>query len=36
MVSAGIGFYRLGYQKGLPSYVIGEYLDRAGTMNELN
>ncbi len=30
--SNGIGFYRLGYEKGLPRYSIGEYLDRAGIM----
>ncbi|WMI68177.1 hypothetical protein [Mangrovimonas sp. YM274] len=30
--SNGIGFYRLGYQKGLPTYAIGEYFDRAGIM----
>jgi len=30
--SNGIGFYRLGYEKGLPRYSIGEYLDKAGVM----
>jgi hypothetical protein len=30
--SDGIGFYRLGYEKGLPRYSIGEYFDRAGIM----
>lgn len=30
--SNGIGFYRLGYEKGLPRYSIGEYFDRAGIM----
>ena len=33
-LSNGIGFYRLGYEKGLPRYSIGEYLDRAGIMKE--
>lgn len=33
-LSNGIGFYRLGYEKGLPRYSIGEYLDRAGIMTE--
>lgn len=28
--SSGIGFYRLGFERGLPRYAIGEYLDRAG------
>jgi len=32
--SNGIGFYRLGYEKGLPRYLIGEYLDRAGILKE--
>jgi len=31
-VSKGIGLYRLGYEKGLPSYYIGEYRDAAGVM----
>ena len=30
--SNGIGFYRLGYAKGLPSYAIGEYKDQAGIL----
>ncbi|WP_298782727.1 hypothetical protein [uncultured Polaribacter sp.] len=30
--SNGIGFYRLGCQKGIPTYLIGEYLDKAGIM----
>ncbi|WP_282126556.1 hypothetical protein [Marinifilum flexuosum] len=30
--SDGIGFYRLGFEKGLPRYSIGEYLDKAGLM----
>ena len=30
--SDGIGLYRLGYEKGLPRYSIGEYFDRAGIM----
>jgi hypothetical protein len=33
-ISNGIGFYRLGYEKELPLYSIGEYLDRAGIMKE--
>lgn len=33
-VSNGIGFYRLGTQRGIPSYAIGEFLDRAGVMKE--
>ncbi len=28
--SNGVGLYRLGWQKRLPSYYIGEYQDRAG------
>lgn len=32
--SAGIGIYRLGYDKGIPSFYIGEYLDLAGTLKE--
>jgi hypothetical protein len=28
--SEGIGIYRLGFEKGLPSYAIGEYRDTAG------
>jgi hypothetical protein len=32
--SNGIGFYRMGCQKGIPSYLIGEYLDEAGIMSE--
>ncbi len=28
--SNGVGLYRLGWQKRLPSYYIGEYSDRAG------
>ena len=32
--SNGIGFYRLGYEKGLPRYWIGEYFDRAGIIKE--
>lgn len=31
-ISKGIGIYRLGYEKGLPSYYIGEYLDAAGLL----
>lgn len=29
-VSAGIGLYRIGFEKGLPSYYIGEFLDKTG------
>ncbi len=32
--SKGIGFYRLGYEKGFPRYSIGEFLDKAGIMKE--
>ncbi|MEL0457606.1 hypothetical protein WJN01_15300 [Flavobacteriaceae bacterium SZ-1-7] len=32
--SNGIGFYRLGYEKGLPTYAIGEYFDRAGIIKK--
>ncbi len=31
-MSRGVGLYRLGWQKRLPSYYIGEYVDRAGHM----
>ncbi|HRH38952.1 MAG TPA: hypothetical protein PK760_11430 [Flavobacteriales bacterium] len=31
-VSNGVGLYRLGWDKGLPSYCTGEYADRAGIM----
>jgi hypothetical protein len=31
-ISNGIGIYRLGFEKGLPSYYIGEYFDRAGLL----
>ncbi len=33
-VSTGVGLYRLGFEKGLPRYSIGEYLDRAGIMKK--
>ena len=29
---SGIGFYRLGFQSGLPSYYIGGYVDKADIM----
>lgn len=29
-ISNGIGIYRLGFEKGLPSYYIGEYNDNTG------
>jgi len=32
--SNGIGLYRIGFEKGLPSYYIGEYLDKAGLIKE--
>lgn len=32
--SKGIGIYRIGFEKGLPSYYIGEYFDKAGLLNE--
>lgn len=32
--SSGIGLYRMGFEKGLPSYYIGEYVDRAGLFQE--
>ena len=28
--SSGVGIYRLGFEKGVPSYYIGEYKDKAG------
>jgi hypothetical protein len=34
IIDKGIGFHRLGCEKGFPSYYIGEYLDKAGTLNE--
>lgn len=30
--SEGIGFYRLGFEKGSPRYGIGEYFDKAGIL----
>ncbi len=30
--SEGIGIYRLGFEKGLPSYYIGQYKDLAGLL----
>ena len=32
--SNGIGMYRLGIQKGIPSYYIGEYIDKADFLSE--
>ena len=32
--SNGIGLYRIGFEKRLPSYYIGEYFERAGLMKE--
>ncbi len=34
-VSNGIGLYRMGFEKGFPSYYIGEYIDSAGIVTEL-
>lgn len=33
-VSIGIGIYRIGTEKGIPSYYIGFYLDSAGLLTE--
>lgn len=33
-ISNGIGIYRLGFEKGLPSYYIGDYIDRSGLLKE--
>jgi hypothetical protein len=33
-ISKGVGIYRLGFEKGYPSYYIGEYFDKAGLLNE--
>ena len=30
--SNGVGLYRIGFEKGLPSYYIGEYIDKAGLL----
>lgn len=30
----GVGIYRLGFQKGIPTYYIGGFIDSAGFMNE--
>lgn len=30
----GIGFFRFGFEKGLPSYYIGNYIDKAGNQYE--
>ena len=32
--SNGIGIYRLGIQRGIPTYYIGEYIDKAEFLNE--
>jgi hypothetical protein len=32
--SEGIGIYRIGFEKGLPSFCIGEYKDSAGLLTE--
>ena len=31
-VSTGIGLYRIGFEKGMPSYYIGQYIDNAGLL----
>lgn len=33
-ISAGIGLFRIGFEKGLPSYYIGQYMDSAGLLKE--
>ncbi|HYH15091.1 MAG TPA: hypothetical protein VD794_07725 [Flavisolibacter sp.] len=33
-VSKGIGLYRIGFEKGMPSYYIGQYIDNAGLLKE--
>ena len=33
-ISNGIGFYRLGYEKGLPRYAIGEFIDQANILTK--
>lgn len=33
-ISNGIGIYRIGFERGLPSYYIGEYIDSAGLLKE--
>lgn len=33
-VSKGIGIYRIGFEKAIPSYYIGEYIDAAGFLKE--
>ena len=30
----GIGFFRFGFEKGIPSYYIGAYLDKAGFLKD--
>jgi hypothetical protein len=32
--SIGVGLYRLGFEKGIPSYYIGEFIDSAGICKE--
>jgi hypothetical protein len=34
ITSEGIGIYRIGFEKGLPSFYIGEYKDSAGLLTE--
>jgi hypothetical protein len=31
-ISNGVGLYRIGFEKHLPSYYIGEYIDKAGLL----
>jgi hypothetical protein len=33
-ISNGIGIYRIGFENELPSYYVGEYLDKAGLIKE--
>jgi len=33
-ISKGIGLYRIGFEKGLPSYYIGDYIDKAGLLTD--
>ena len=33
-ISKGIGIYRMGFESGLPSFYIGQYIDSAGIMKE--
>lgn len=33
-ISKGIGLYRIGFEKGIPSYYIGDYTDKAGLITD--